>query len=162
MISPKQERKETNMEKEYRGQKIVDTFCGRMIPPNDNYPDCECLVVLTAQHLYVLEDNYDGTYETHFAFVLGEIDDIKIVQEENEQHSGNQPVSLANAVITEVICAVAGMMVVPTGNRTRRIKKKFFVISYHDVQGEKNSLYFEINQTGAKGFVKSFHKMKEL
>lgn len=150
------------MEKEYRGQKVMDTFCGRMIPPNDNYPDCECLVVLTTQHLYVLEDNYDGTYETHFEFVLSQIDDIKIVQEKNDQYSDHQAVSAASVVVTEVVCALAGLIAVPGGNQKRAVKKKFFVISYHDIQGEKRNIYFEMERSGAKGFVKTFHKMREL
>lgn len=150
------------MEKEYRGQKIMDTFSGRMIPPNDNYPDCECLVMLTAQHLYVLEDNYDGTYETHFEFVLSEVDDVKIVQEKNDQYSGNQTVSAASVVATGVICALAGLITVPGGNQKRTVKKKFFVINYHDVQGEKRNIYFEMDRAGGKGFVKTFHKLKEL
>lgn len=150
------------MEKEYRGQKIMDTFSGRMIPPNDNYPDCECLVMLTAQHLYVLEDNYDGTYETHFEFVLSEVDDVKIVQEKNDQYSGNQTVSAASVVATGVICALAGLITVPGGNQKRTVKKKFFVINYHDVQGEKRNIYFEMDRAGGKGFVKTLHKLKEL
>lgn len=150
------------MEKEYRGQKIVNTYGGRLIPPNDNYPDCECLIVLTKQHLYVLEDNYDGTYETHFEFVLSEIDDVKVEQEEKDQYSGNQGVSMATVIATEVVCALAGLIAVPGGKQRRMIKKKYFVISYHDVQGEKNKLYFEIDRAGAKDFVKAFHKMKEL
>lgn len=147
------------MEKEYRGQKIMDTVCGRMIPPNDNYPDCECLIVLTTQHLYVLEDNYDGTYETHFEFVLSEIDDVRIVQEKNDQYSGNQTVSAASVVVTGVVCALAGLITAPGGNQKRTVKKKFFVISYHDIQGEKRNIYFEMERSGAKGFVKTFHKL---
>ncbi len=150
------------MEKEYRGQKIMNTFSGRLIPPNDNYPDCECLIVLTEQHLYVLEDNYDGTYETHFEFVLGEVDDVKIVQEKKDQYSGNQSVSAASVVVTGVICALAGLIAVPGGNQKRTIKKKFFVISYHDVQGENRNIYFEMERAGGKGFVQTFHKLKGL
>ena len=148
------------MEKEYRGQKVLDTVCARLIPPNDNYPDCECLVVLTAQHLYVLEDNYDGTYETHFEFVLREIDDIKIEQEESDQYSENKTVSAASLIITEAVCALAGLIAVPGGNQRRNIKKKFFVISYHDMQGEKRSIYFNMDHAGAKSFVKAFYRAK--
>lgn len=147
------------MEKEYRGQKVMATFVGRMIPPNDSYPDCECLVVLTTQHLYVLEDNYDGTYETHFEFVLREIDDIKIEQEESNQYTENKTVSAASLIITEAVCALAGLIAVPGGNQKRKIKKKFFVISYHDIQGGKRNIYFNMDHAGAKGFIKTFHKM---
>ena len=150
------------MEKEYRGQKVMDTFGARLIPPNDRYPDCKCLLVLTAQHLYVLEDNYDGTYETHFEFVLREIDDIRIEQEESDHYSENKAVSAASLIITEVVCALAGLIAVPGGNQKRNIKKKFFVISYHDMQGEKGNIYFNMDHAGAKDFIRMFHKLKEV
>lgn len=66
------------MNGEYRGQEVIATVETRLLPPDHNYPDCECMLVLTRQHLYVLEDNFDGTYDTHFEFVLREVDDIVI------------------------------------------------------------------------------------
>lgn len=144
------------MEQEYRGQKVIDTFGARLIPPNDSYPDCECLIVLTAQHLYVLEDNYDGTYETYFEFVLREVDDIRMQQDSSD----NGAVSMASLLITGILGALVGSL--PTGENQKKVKKNFLVISYHEPQGEKHNIYFDVSQPGAKGFIQQFHKAKEL
>ncbi len=71
---------------EYRGQKVEARLSAKLVPPDKNYPDCVCELVLAEQHLYILEDNFDGSYETHFEFVLKEIDDI--FQETHQPETG--------------------------------------------------------------------------
>lgn len=58
---------------EYKGEKVIEKLKARLVPSNDSYPDCWCEILLTGQHLYVLEDNFDGTYETHFTFPVRQI-----------------------------------------------------------------------------------------
>lgn len=58
---------------EYKGEKVIEKLKARLVPSNDSYPDCRCEILLTGQHLYVLEDNFDGTYETHFTFPVRQI-----------------------------------------------------------------------------------------
>lgn len=64
--------------------------------------------MLTAQHLYVLEDNYDGTYETHFEFVLREVDDIRMKQDSAD----NGAVSVASLLITGILGALVGFILI--------------------------------------------------
>lgn len=149
------------MEREYRGQTIIAAYHARMIPPTDNYPDCECEIVLTTQHLYVLEDNYDGTYETHFEFVIREIDNIEIEQEKADIYSGDQSVSASTQILTAMIGLLAGALPTGGGNQHKKVKRKFFVIRYHDMQGDKSSIYFHLEGRGAKEFIRAFHKMRE-
>lgn len=149
------------MEKEYRGQEVIATYDARLVPPNDKYPDCKCMIVLTKQHLYVLEDNFDGTYETHFEFVVKEIDDIGIERWEDEKPSGDRAALLSEQVVTGTLCMLAGVIPISGGTRKRKIKREYFAISYHDMRGEKRRLYFHTNESGAKKFIKIFHKLKE-
>lgn len=149
------------MEKEYREQEVIAAYDARLVPPNDKYPDCKCMIVLTKQHLYVLEDNFDGTYETHFEFVVKEIDDIGIEQWEDENASVDRAASLSEQVMTGALSMLAGVIAVSGGTRKRKIKRKYFAISYHDIRGEKRKLYFHVNDDGAKKFIKIFHKIKE-
>jgi len=51
----------------YRGEPILGSLIGHLVPPDDRYPDCRCALVLTRLWLYTLEDNYDGTCTEHFA-----------------------------------------------------------------------------------------------
>lgn len=149
------------MEKEYRGQEVIATYDARLIPPNDKYPDCKCMIVLTKQHLYVLEDNFDGTYETHFEFVMKEIDNIGIERWEDEKPSGDQAALLSEQVVAGTLGMLAGMIVVSGGARKKKLKRDFLAISYHNMLGEKHKLYFHMSDTGVKKFIKIFHKLKE-
>ena len=56
--------------KEYRGQKIEAGLTARLIPPGAQYSDSFCRLILTERHLYILEDNYNGTYNELYAFSL--------------------------------------------------------------------------------------------
>lgn len=147
--------------KEYRGQEVIATYDARLVPPNDKYPDCKCIILLTKQHLYVLEDNFDGTYETHFEFVVKEIDNIGIEQWEDEKPSVDRAASRSEQVVTGALCMLAGVIPVSGETRKRKIKREYFAISYHDIWGAKRKIYFHMNNEGAKKFIKIFHKLKE-
>ena len=145
--------------KEYRGQKIIAGLSARLVPPDRNYPDCVCMLVLTNQHLYVLEDNFDGTYEVHFEFVLREIDSIEI--ETWEQASGlkggETPVPTFAGVL--VYC-FAVMLSLPTGEPKRAVKEMYVTVNYHTEQGKKEKIFFHMMDS-AKRFKKAFEKAKE-
>lgn len=147
-----------HMEKEYKGQKILAEYDARLIPPDDHYSDCECVLVLTKQHLYVLEDNFDGTYEMHFEFVLDEIDDIVIEQQQSKKYTNSQAASGAGELITGIACVLGGVAASPGLGNRRAAKKEYLAIVYHEVLGEIRKLYFEAKYSGAKNFVKKFHK----
>ncbi|GFI03632.1 hypothetical protein AALA79_06045 [Lachnospiraceae bacterium 64-25] len=144
--------------KEYRGEKIVTQLSAKLLPPDLHYPDCICLLVLTDRHLYVLEDNFDGTYEMHFEFVLSRIDGIEIETWEQistgKDSKENLPVF---AAILTYWCSV--MFSVPIGKPNRAVKEKYIVIKYHTEQGKKEKIYFHLPD-GAKPFIKSFEKVK--
>lgn len=144
--------------REYRGQKIIAGLTARLMPPNHNYPDCICTLVLTNQHLYVLEDNFDGTYEVHFEFVLREIDSIEI--ETWEQASGlrGNGVSLPTFA-TILVYWFSVMFSLPCGEQKRVVKKKYVTLNYHTEQGKKEKIFFQMLDS-AKGFKKAFDKTK--
>lgn len=148
------------MNGEYRGQEVIATVETRLLPPDHNYPDCECMLVLTRQHLYVLEDNFDGTYDTHFEFVLREVDDIVIQKETSTVYADGGTGSLLTEVFTEVVGFLSGMIMIPRAKESR-VKRKYIVIRYHDMQGEKREIYFTQCPPKAESFVKSFHKAKD-
>ena len=63
--------------KEYKGEKIAASLTARLIPPSMQYSDSFCQLILTVRHLYILEDNYDGTYNVLFTFFLERIRDME-------------------------------------------------------------------------------------
>ena len=144
--------------KEFRGQKIIAGLTVRLVPPNQNYPDCVCMLVLTSQHLYVLEDNFDGTYEVHFEFVLREIDNIESETWEKASGlrggGGNLP-----TFATILVYWVSVMFSLPAAAQNRAVKLKYVTIYYHTDQGKKEKLYFHMLDS-AKHFQKAFEKAK--
>lgn len=139
--------------KEYRGQPIIAQLSARMEPPSDDYEDCECMLVLTDRHLYILEDNYDGDYTTHFEFMLREIDDIRI--------SGKvKGLEKFRKVIIVLLKAVSGSIVVPGGSGSMSDSTwKRFEIHYHTADGIRKWLYFTEYDIRAGKFMKAFQKL---
>lgn len=148
---------------EYRGQNVIAQLEARLVPPNKNYPDCECILVLTNQHLYVLEDNFDGSYETHFEFVLREIDAIDIERVSyNLNLKGNAGNQTGSYIISAVLGLIGGVLVMPDESQNRTMRSKYIVICYHTVQGEKEKIYFNMPSFGTSGFLKAFRKIRHL
>ena len=61
----------------YHDEPVLGYMSGRLVPPNNRYPDCVCALILTEARLYVAEDNYDGTYTNHFAIPILDIQRIE-------------------------------------------------------------------------------------
>lgn len=141
--------------KEYRGQPIIAQLSARLEPPSDDYEDCECLLVMTDQHLYILEDNYDGNYTTHFEFVLREIDDIRISGEE-------KGLGKLRKVIVVLLKVISGSIIVSgagTGSMSDSAWKRL-EIHYHTAEGIRKWLYFTEYDIRAKKFIKAFHNSR--
>ncbi len=68
--------------KEYSGETILEKITARIHQADPTVPDCRCELVLTGSHLFVLEDNFDGTYEEHYGLPVGHIENILISQPE--------------------------------------------------------------------------------
>lgn len=140
--------------KEYRGQPIIAQLSARLEPPNDDYADCECMLVLTDQHLYILEDSYDGDYITHFEFVPGEIDDIHIAGEV-------KGLGRFRNVIVALLKIVSGSVLLPSGKADSASEAawKRLEIHYHTAEGTHRWLYFTEYDIRAHKFVKAFDKL---
>lgn len=61
----------------YLDETVLGYLDGRLVPPDNRYPDCLCTLILTEARLYVTEDNYDGTYTNHFAIPILDVQRIE-------------------------------------------------------------------------------------
>lgn len=57
----------------YHNEPVLGVCEGRLVPPDPRYPDCRCTLLLTELCLYVIEDNYDGTYTEHFVIPIEDV-----------------------------------------------------------------------------------------
>ena len=62
----------------YKGEKLLSCMSARIHPADKNIPDCKCILVLSERHLFVIEDNYDGTYTDHYNINIRQIEDVRI------------------------------------------------------------------------------------
>ena len=61
----------------YLDEPVLGYLNSHLVPPDNRYPDCLCMLILTESHLYVAEDNYDGTYTDHFAIPILDVQRIE-------------------------------------------------------------------------------------
>lgn len=143
--------------REYKGEEVVAQLSARLVPPSSDYPDCICELVMSKRHLYVLEDNYDGSWTFHFSFVLPEIDDVcqEVYAEKAEKNSGETHTNMLAAVLGNA----AGIGTFFYKGQRRTGKRAYFVICYHTEQGNAKKIYFtEYEDSRAKDFGKAFQK----
>lgn len=124
--------------------------------PHCNYPDCQCIIVLTRHHLYVLENNFDGTYETHFEFVISEID---AVEEQTYADNSKVNIGMPSEDLMAVLSSILGIGIgIPGVSRVS--KKRYMVIHYHNELGNKERIYFT-EYSGVRSFIKEFNKVQQ-
>ena len=141
--------------KEYRGEKVAAVLTARLVPPSAQYPDCFCKLILTVRYLYILEDNFDGTYNVHFTFF------IKRIRNMEAQVKGlRYKRSALGEMFLWGILSLFGGIIYASGK-----KKEYdgvrFVITYDDGMGNLNQLYFKDLQSNSNSMVKAYGELKK-
>ena len=62
----------------YKGEEVIESLEARLYPTDNRVPECSCVVRLTSMHIFVSEDNYDGTFDDHYVLDLKMIEEVKI------------------------------------------------------------------------------------
>lgn len=134
------------MTEQYRGESIIEKITAKIHPADSSIPDCRCELVLTQGHLFVLEDNFDGTCEEHYILPVSQIESIRISQPEKNivKDTSNQTFRL------------------PGIGRTRFGKppKNYLEIVYYDDSLVKQHLYFDETDNSPDGLIEKFEKLK--
>lgn len=147
--------------KEYKGETVLEQIVARLVPPNKDYEDCMCDIILTKRHLYVLEDNYDGTYEIHFSFPITQIESVKTVVEKNSTECEVNYGPVITELIKAILSFIAGFILLPQGNKNAMQEKEFFKITYLDEMGKREAVYFTDLQSGTRVIRNEFEKLKK-
>ena len=139
---------------EYKGEKVISQLTARLIPPNDNYEDCRCELLLTQNHLYVLEDNFNGTWAEHFVFPLSQLTKI----EQQVQTGNNANAAKKSSIVATLSYLFLGGAVVSGGGASR---KQFLHVSFQNMNGKEDTIFFEDLESSAIPFEKAFIQLKE-
>jgi hypothetical protein len=153
----------------YKDEEVL-TFIEAQIHPIDNsVPDCRCVIRLTSMHVYVSEDNFDGTFTDHYVFDNMKIDEIlidtpyatsvKLSETHGESDGfGTLKWSVSNSLIGKLLSRRKGGTVNSTqGNKEAR---KYLKIVYRDENGKIEHLYFDECSKNPASFIKVFESMR--
>lgn len=139
---------------EYKGEKVLTDLTARLMPPNDNYPDCMCELLLTKQHLYVLEDNFDGTFAEHFIFPVSQIQKL--------EEKTFEKTTVGRTGITAFLLALlsfGGALV--SASRKNMSSDSLLTITYTDGMGGSKGLCFHELESRATVMESIFKQLKE-
>lgn len=151
------------MEKEHNGEKAIAMYKAKMVSSNSEHYDFVSTLMLTDQHLYVLEDNGDGSYAEYFSYEISEIDDIEVQRVEPKSRSNQQIKRGIARVFTDVVMGFMGYV------RTSLIQPDIqeswnfghLIIMYHTKQGQNDRRYFQIGSQEPDDFLRAFRKLRE-
>ena len=139
---------------EYKGEKVLTDLTARLMPPNDNYPDCMCELLLTKQHLYVLEDNFDGTFAEHFIFPVSQIQ--KLEEKTFEKTTAGRT---GITVFLLALLSFGGALV--SASRKNMSSDSLLTITYTDGMGGSKGLCFHELESRATVMESIFKQLKE-
>lgn len=145
---------------EYKGEKTVTQLTARLIPPNENYSDCRCELVLTKGHLFILEDNFDDTWTEHFVFPIEQIESIEAQKDTQRSKSNNS--ATRNAIGSLTTLFVSPLFGNAVFSRDRNVKHlKYLHVNYRNEIGNRDTIFFEDLESSAGPIEKAFAKVKE-
>ena len=155
----------------YKDEEVIECMEARIHPTDNRVPDCICMIRITPGHIFVSEDNYDGTYVDHYVIELGQIDELKISSPyRNSLDSGNGAIgngenfgSAKWAVSNSLVGRLFGGKNKKTegGAEKGNPKKKYLQIIYRDENEKKDYLFFDECSKFPSVIVKAYEQFKE-
>ena len=139
---------------EYKGEKVLTDLTARLMPPNDNYPDCMCELLLTKQHLYVLEDNFDGTYAEHFIFPISQIQRL-------EEKTFEKTTAGRTGITAFLLALLSFGGAIVSASRRNMSSDSLLTITYTDGMGGSKGLCFHELESRATVMESVFKQLKE-
>ena len=153
----------------YKDEEVLASIEAQIHPMDNSVPDCRCVIRLTSMHVYVSEDNFDGTFTDHYVLDNMKIDEIlidtpyatsvKLSETHGESDGfGTLKWSVSNSLIGKLLSRRKGGTINSTqGNKEAR---KYLKIVYHDETGKKENLYFDECSKNPASFIKVFESMR--
>ena len=139
---------------EYKGEKVLTDLTARLMPPNDNYPDCMCELLLTKQHLYVLEDNFDGTFAEHFIFPVSQIQKL-------EEKTFDKTTAGRTGITAFLLALLSFGGALVSASRKNMSSDSLLTITYTDGMGGSKGLCFHELESRATVMESIFKQLKE-
>lgn len=143
---------EPNMK--YREEEVKAKLEGKLCSYDKSVPDCVCAIYLTESHIFVSENNYDGTYKDHYVFPLSCVKDVlmeqpykKSISDKNHDGFRSAPFQSSRAergIINRLLDTFH--------------KDEYFTIVINNSDGKTDKLYFILTSKGQDKFISEFNK----
>ena len=144
--------------KYFNEEEVLEQITARLFTCNNVFYDCPSSVILTRNYLYIQEDNFDGTFTSHFKIPITKIISIEkfISKNDIEKRTGsNTP-----GILTSAIMALAGVIVLPKDSK-KTGNNAFLNIKYRDEKDNASSIFFkDCSSICIKKMVNAFEKYK--
>ena len=155
----------------YKSEEVLDTVKARIYPTDNRIPECNVVIRLTSSHVFISEDNYDGTFEDHYILDVPQIKEIKIDSPYKTSigYSGTSLDGKADKGKTHWMDGFMGGLFSFEGTKGHRglhkdkaiTKSKFLEIVYRENYEKIEHLYFDQCNKSPESLIKAFNKMKE-
>ena len=143
---------------DYKGENIMATVSGKLNSYEKTIPDCECNIYLTDMHIFVAEDNYDGTYTDHYIFPISNVVDVLMDQPFLTSVS-NKP---ANSGLLCTIHGIFGLFAKSPLYKasTNKNYAQYFTIVHQNASGTNEKIFITLSSSNQNKFIKEFKKLK--
>lgn len=142
----------------YRDAEVRARLEGKLCSYDKSVPDCVCAIYLTESHIFVSENNYDGTYKDHYAFPLSCVKDV-FMENPNAQSISNKNHDDFRRIPFQSSRASKGLV--------SRImdafhKEEYFTIVSKNNDGNTEKTYFVLVSGSKDKFISEFKIYKRL
>lgn len=143
----------------YNGRGVLARWRARPMDPERICPDAMCELVATDQNvLYVLEDNYDGSFEEHFVWTFESIVDIDVTRDMSKSAGvEEEQQGRAGEIAQAVLSALSGVNLLPSRSR-QRSAFQYLRVRYTVPDGRERQLCFEDFEGNPNKAVKFWRK----
>lgn len=151
------------MEREHNGEKALAVYEAKMVSTSREHYDFVSTLMLTDQHLYVLEDNGDGSYAEYFSYEIREIDGIEVRKAEAKGRAAQQVKSGFARIFTDIVMGLTGFVRTSLlqPEKQERWDRGHLIVNYHTRQGQNDSRYFLMGKHEPDEFLEAYRKLRE-
>ena len=153
----------------YKSEEVIELLDARIHPTDNTVPECKCYIRLTANHVFISEDNFDGTYDDHYILDIAQIDEIRISEPYKtsiEYTSSSLEKNPGKKFYEWSGGRIGGML---SGGKKRHgalnpdkeaASKKFLEIIYRKNYEKTEHLYFDEYSSSPSSLINAFNKLK--
>jgi len=155
----------------YKSEEVKEMLTARIYPTDKRIPECRVIIRLTPRHLFISEDNYDGTFEDHYIIEFSQIDQIKIdtpfktsieysgtsLDGKDSKKSSNWSDGLLGGLFSFGGRKGLGVM----RREKQAAGRKYLEVVYKENYEKTEHLYFDECNKSPEKLIKEFKKLKE-